>query len=398
MSSRRPETFKQSPSDHAFLENPYGAYETARELGPVAFWEDYGMPVAFGHAAAREILMHRRMGRAPLVADLNRPAHLSEFFLIEDHSMLELEAPDHTRLRRIVGAAFTAARIGSLSPEVSKESDRLIDALPDGPFDFISNFANPLAAKVITRLIGLPEEMVPEILRWNTALVAMYQVRRDRSAEIAANKAACEFRTFLLDCIENPRHRLDDGLLSALAAAPEDGPRLSADEMVSTCVLLLNAGHSAMVHALGNGLCTLLRLNQPVEAIMPTAVSGTVEELMRYDPPLHLFFREAYDHIRIGDCDLAPGDRIGVCLAAANRDPLVFEDPMTFDPTRPSKAHLSFGAGTHFCVGAPLARLELQVALPALHCPTLNFRLTEPPRFGNVYPFRGPETLMIERA
>lgn len=387
----------QSPTEPDFVQNPYRFYDAARRKGEVLWWEEYGMPVAFGHGAVDTILRSRKLGRAPAGGHPPRPDHLADFYAIDDFSMLELDGAPHTRLRKLVVGAFSAARVASLSPGVSLLTDELIAGFPDGPFDFIEAFATHLPVSVIARLIGVPDAMGPELLHWSNAMVAMYQARRDRALEDAANAAARDFRAYLLDLIEEKRKRPGDDLMSALIIAEAEGDRLSREELVATCVLLLNAGHEATVHTLGNGLYTLLRLDQPFEVVTPQAIAATVEEILRFDPPLHMFTREAHDHVTIGGWDLKPGDRIGACLASANRDASVFENADGFDPSRPNRQQLSFGAGPHFCIGAPLARLELQIALPALHSRALNLRLVEKPRYANLYHFHGLERLMVER-
>lgn len=391
-------SISQSPTDPDFVQDPYSFYARARELGDVVWWEDYGMPVAFSHKAVDAVLRHRRLGRAP--RDGPRPApppHLTDFYAIEDHSMLELDGPRHARLRRLVVSAFTSARVAAMSPMISQTADGLIADLPAGPFDLIDRFASRLPVTVISRLLGVPDDMGPGLLAWSHDMVGMYQARRDRDMEDAANTAARDFRAYLLDYIAFRRAQPSGDLLTALIAAEEQGEALSLDELVSTVVLLLNAGHEATVHAIGNGLATLLTLDQPHEALMPHGVTDTVEELLRFDPPLHLFTREAHEAVEIAGARLEPGMRIGACLGAANRDPKVWADPDTFDPTRPRETQIAFGAGPHFCIGAPLARLELQIALPALYSPALALRLVEPPRYADLYHFHGLERLVVER-
>ena len=390
-------TFTQSPTENSFVQNPYPFYARCRAEGPLVFWQDYEMPATFSHTLIQMGLKDRRFGREippELVQPV--PSHVQAFYDIEAHSMLELEPPRHTRLRRLVLQAFTSRRIASLAPEIEVLCNELVDRFSGEPFDLLDSFAKPLPVIVICRLLGVPEEMGPKLLDWSNDMVAMYQARRTRAIEDAAAKASEEFSAFMRDYIDERRTTPKDDLITQLIAAEEDGAKLSTDELITTCILLLNAGHEATVHTLGNGVKTLLEHGVQPEWLTPDNIEATVEEIMRFDPPLHMFTRWAYEDIELGGHTFKRGDQIALMLGAAGRDPAVWDNPDTFDPTRPIKPHSAFGAGLHFCVGAPLARLELQIALPILfkRCPDL--RLTEQPRYANLYHFHGLERLMVE--
>nr|WP_092164179.1 cytochrome P450 [Allgaiera indica] len=384
----------QSPTDPAFVQDPYAFYERARALGRLVIWEDYAMPCAVGHAAANAILRDRRFGRTPPVPP-PVPDHLRPFHALEENSMLELEPPRHTRLRNLALRAFTTSRIAALEPEIAALAHSLIDALPEGGGDLIPGFAQRLPVIVIARLLGVPEDRADDLLTWSNAMVAMYQARRDRAVEDAAARAARDFAAYLRGLIEIRRSRPADDLLSHLIAAEEAGAQLTTDEMVSTCVLLLNAGHEATVHTLGNAIKTLLETRATPPALAPDAIDATVEEVLRFDPPLHLFMRWAYDDIDVMGHKIPRGTRVACLLAAANRDPGPWKDPTRFDPGRVAKPNLSFGAGLHFCLGAPLARLELRTALPILFGRLRALTLAVPPRYANLYPFHGLEALRV---
>jgi len=393
------ESISQAPTEPGFVQDPYPFYDRARGRGGMVFWEDYDMPVAFGHAAATACLKSRDMGRA--AADGVRPTapeHLRAFERLEANSLLELDGPRHARIRRLLVTAFTTSRIAAMAPMIARLAEDLVADLPGEPFDLIDRFAEPFPVTVIARLFGVPDDMGPDFLRWSHAMVAMYQARRDRAVEDAAEAASEDFWRYLLDYIAFRRTRPADDLLSALIAAEATGEGLSLEELVSTAVLLLNAGHEATVHSIGNGLHTLLRLDQPFETVSPDRVAATVEEVLRFEPPLHLFTRVVHRETTVSGHFLAAGTRIGVCLGAANRDGAVWTDPERFDPERPARPHISFGAGAHFCVGAPLARLELRIALAALHSPALSLKLTESPRYADLYHFHGLDRLMVQRS
>jgi len=382
----------QSPTDPHFVQNPYPFYQKAREAGDFILWSDYDMACAVSHKMVHAVLRDRRMGReCPPELAPEIPAHLQPFYNVEAHSMLELEAPRHTRLRALVLRAFTSRTIAALAPDIRALCHELIDQFPDQPFDFLTHYAQPVPVVIISRLLGVPEERADDLVRWSNAMVAMYQARRTPEIEADAIAATDAFVAFMRGYVAQRRKTPADDLISTLIAAEAEGQKLSEDELITTCILLLNAGHEATVHTLGNGTKTLLE--QGVTSI----AEATVEEIIRYDPPLHMFTRWVYEDVTLGDHSFRRGDQIACLLAAANRDPLAYDLPEVFDPMRKGPQNTSFGGGIHFCVGAPLARLELQIALEVLfeRCP--NLRLAEAPRYGDVYHFHGLERLMVSK-
>ena len=383
--------FSQDPLDADFVQNPYPAYDRMRTLGSLVFWQEYHMPCAVSFASANAILRDRRFGRMPLDPP-PVPEHLAPFYAVEAHSMLELEPPRHTRLRSLVLRAFTSRRIAALAPEIEALSHQLIDQLPDGPCDLLTHFAQPLPVTIIARLLGVPESLAPDLLRWSNAMVGMYQAGRTRADEDRAIVATTEFVDFLRGYIAQRRQTPRDDLITHLINAEEAGDRLSTDEMISTCILLLNAGHEATVHSIGNATKTLLQTGQYGRAPISNAL---VEEALRYDPPLHLFTRWAYDDIDVVGHVIPKGTQIACLLGAANRCPKHWDAPDSFDPTRNPKANLAFGAGLHFCLGAPLARLEIVHALNALIARLPGLKLAQTPLYADIYHFHGLKSLMV---
>ncbi|MGH1578663.1 cytochrome P450 [Planktotalea sp.] len=385
----------QAPTDPDFVQNPYPAYERARAQGSVLYWPAYGMKAVFSAAMVSAIQRDRRFGREPL-EPLDYPPHLAPFYAIEAHSMLELEPPRHKRLRGLVLRAFTSRRIKELGPEIEALCAHLLDDIAlDQPFDLITAYATPLPVIVICRLLGVPEEMGSQLLKWSNDMVAMYQARRDLEIETRAARAASEFSDFIRAYINEKRSRPADDLITHLIAAEEDGETLSTDELITTCILLLNAGHEATVHTLGNGVKTLLENGAPKQALAPAHLEATVEEILRFDPPLHVFTRYCYEDLEMGHTTFKRGEEVALMLAAANRDEQVWEEPNRFNHARPLKTNTSFGGGIHFCVGAPLARLELQIALKTLFQRAPNLRIVEPPKYANLYHFHGLERLIL---
>ena len=390
------QTVHQPPTNPEFVQDPYPFYARTRELDALVNWTDYAMPTAFGYAAVHALLRDRRFGReVPVEQAPVQPDHLASFLAVEAHSMLEAEPPRHTRLRSLVLRAFTTRRIAGLAPEIAALSNALIDAFPPGPFDLLDAYCTQIPVIIIARLLGVPEAMAPDLLRWSHAMVAMYQADRTRETEVAAAQAAADFSDFLRGYVDTRRRTAADDLITHLIATEQAGDRLSTDELIATCILLLNAGHEATVHALGNGVKTLLETGPDVAWLKPDGIEATVEELLRYDPPLHMFTRYAYEDMDVLGHRFRRGDQVALMLGAANRDPAIWSDPDRFDPARPLRTHTSFGGGLHFCVGAPLARLEMQIALPVLfrRCP--NLRLEHPPLYSRTYHFHGLTQLMV---
>lgn len=380
--------FNQSPLDKTFVQNPYPAYKIARELGDVVWWDDYEMPAAVSHRAVRMILSNRNLGTEPRTS-AECPRHLTEWQANESHSMLALEPPRHKRLRGLVLRAFTAKTVASTAEEIKATCHQLIDRFPNKPFDFLNYFARPLPVRVIASLLGVPTEKCDDLLLWSNAMVAMYQSKRSHEIELAANKATFEFTEFLESYIKHRRKIPRPDLLSDLIAAEELGEKLTGAELISTCILLLNAGHEATVHTLGNALNTLLPTN------FRTVTSELIEEVLRYDPPLHVFTRFAYQDIDCFGYKIEKGQEVACVLASANRDPAFLEKPDKFDPFRKPGQHQSFGAGIHFCVGAPLARLEINLGLATLFERLPNLKINTPAEYGDTYHFHGLKALML---
>lgn len=386
------QTLLQSPTDSQFVQDPYPFYDKARASGSLVWWADYKMACAVSHQMVHAVLRDRRMGRecpAELAPDI--PDHLQPFYNVEAHSMLELEPPRHTRLRALVLRAFTSRTIAGLAPDITSLCHDLVDKFPDEPFDLLTAYAQPVPVIIISRLLGVPEDRADDLLRWSNAMVAMYQARRTPQIEADAIAATDAFVAFMRSYITKRRKTPTDDLISTLIAAEQDGARLSEDELITTCILLLNAGHEATVHTLGNGTKTLLEHGHS------DITDACVEEIIRYDPPLHMFTRWVYEDVTLDGHNFKRGDQIACLLGAANRDPAAYEDPNTFDPARSGPQNTSFGGGIHFCVGAPLARLELKIALEVLFARCPNLKSSGAPTYGDVYHFHGLEQLMVAK-
>jgi len=393
------------PRDPGFVQDPYPVYRRLLEQAPTFRWREYGHWCAARHADVSALLRDPRLGRQVLHVMSREelgwpepPAHLAPFVEYERHALLELEPPAHTRLRALVNRPFLQRVTERLRPRLEAMAHALVDRFAaHGEVELLEAFATPLPVDAICDVLGVPREWSGDLLRWSDDIVAMYQARRDEAVEHRAARACEAFGACVRGLLEERRAAPGDDLLSALAASDVGGDRLTEDELVSTAMLFLIAGHEATVHAIGNGVRALLeRAIDPRPALAsPEGAARLAEELLRFDPPLHLFTRWVLEDGDYAGVRLRRGDRLGLLLGAANRDPSRFEQPDVLRVDRSPNPHVGFGGGIHFCVGAPLARMELQVALQVLFSRLPGLALAEPPRFADTYHFRGLEALRL---
>lgn len=400
--TKNPLSVSQDPHDPAFIQDPYAFYAEMHAASPVFFWEEYGMWCASGYDQVNALLRDRRLGRenrwgAPLNPAEGRD-HLTDFDRIESGSLLEREPPAHTRLRTLVNRAFVSRSVERLRPRIAELANVLLGSLPEAQaFDLLPAFATPIPLTVICELLGVPVARGDDLLAWSHAMCEMYVPHRARETEEKANRAASEFGAFLISHIEEHRQNGADDLLSALIAVRDTGEKLSDAELISTCVLLLNAGHEATVHQTGNAVKTILEQGgDPLRFFAtPEQAAASIEETLRYDAPLHMFTRYAYEPFDLGPVTLRTGEQVALLLGAANRDPAAFDAPHEFRPGRPDQKNVTFGAGLHFCIGAPLARLELQESLAVLFSRHPGLKIQQPPRYRDSYHFHGLESLIV---
>ncbi len=391
-------TVNLDPRDTQFVQNPYPFYDQIREACPVFQWEQYGHWCFSRYEDVNGLLRDRRFGRQILhVAtreELGWPepaAHLKPFLDHEQHSLLETEPPVHTRLRGLISRAFLSRQVERLRPKLVSLCNGLIDGFEaQDEVDLLTAYATPIPVIVICELLGAPVEMADQFLAWSHDHVAMYMAKRDRAIEDRAVAAVTAFSDYMRNLIRARRAALGDDLLSELIRASDGAGKLSEDELVTTAILILNAGHEATVHATGNGIKALLENSVP-----GPITEGHVDEIMRYDAPLHMFTRYALEDLDYNGLRLRKGEVVGLMLGAANRDPARFADPNVFNPARASSQNVSFGAGIHFCIGAPLAKLEMEVGLQTLMSRFPKLRLAEMPVYKDAYHFHGLEQLKV---
>ncbi|MFF5214218.1 cytochrome P450 [Micromonospora sp. NPDC000442] len=354
--------------------DPYPAYERLRAHGPIVA-AGPGLYAVTGHAEADELL---RDARIRVLDD-----HLRDNFLPTwrespavssiARSMLRTNPPDHSRMRRLAAGAFTPRRIGTMREVVAAQTDELIDAMATAgrggaPVDFMAEFAYPLPVAVICELLGVPVADRPLFRRWAADLTGVLEPEITAAELAVADAGAAELRDYFAELVAARRRRPADDLTTALVQAHDAGDRLSGEELLANLVILLVAGFETTTNLLGNGLAVLLAHPRAADVLRqhPQHAPAYVDELLRFDSPVQLTTRTSGETVRLDGVEVPAGSWILLLLGAANRDPRRYPRPERFDPWRAQLNPLSFGAGPHYCLGAGLARLEAQVAFPAL--------------------------------
>jgi cytochrome P450 len=393
------------PADPAFIADPYPVYRRLREEHPILWNPDTGQWLVSRHADVNRVLRDRRLGRTYLHqathAEFGRPeppASHAPFHELNDAGMLDLEPPDHTRLRRLVLRAFTPRTVEAMRDRIQAIVDGLIDDFAGaGEVDLIAAYVEPLPVTVIAELLGVPAADRHLLRPWSADFCLMYEIDPGEESARKAVAASMAFGAYLGDLVADRRRHPGDDLISALAAVVDEGDTLTETELIATCVLLLNAGHEASVNGAGNGWWTLLRHADSLARLReePELMDTAIEELLRFDTPSTLFERWVLEPVAIAGVDLPRGAEVALLFGSANRDAAAFERPDDLDLGRDPNPYLSFGAGIHYCLGAPLAKLELGVAFTTLLRRVPRLELVEPPRWKPTFVLRGLEALRV---
>jgi cytochrome P450 len=383
-----------------FIENPYPSLAQLRAEGRPVWHPELGMYLAATHQDASEVLRSKSLGRIYIAR--SPEADWQTFNWLHSESILESEPPKHTRLRSLISKAFNRSRIESLRPKIEEIVEELLNEISEGEenFDLISQYAEPLPVRIIAELLGFPRDEEHLLRPWSQAIVKMYEVGSTEEAKRAAQQAATEFSQYVHDLMLERKAKPGADLISELAQVEEAGEKLSTNELIATCVLLLNAGHEASVNGFGNGMVALFNDEGQYRLLFssPEKYGDTaIEEFLRFDSPLQLFDRTAKEDVEIGGVLIKEGEKIASLLGAANRDEGVFENPDSMDITRTPNPHISFGGGLHFCIGAPLARLEMSIALPALIKRFPELKLSSGPKRRDSFTLRGYEKVEVAK-
>jgi cytochrome P450 len=383
-----PQPPRVDPFDPAFKANPYPAYAELRSTAPIhritlldgrSVWlvTRYEDVLAIFKDERfvkdwRKVLTPEQLAQIPRMPPVMEP--LSK-------NMLETDPPDHERLRALVSKAFTPRLIARMRPRIQAIADSLLDAVEDkGGMDLIDDYAFPLPITVIAELLGVPSEDRKKFRVWTDAAVSGDGTAEYLETVLVPHMQA--FSNYLLEMFEEKRENPKDDLISALVRAEEAGERLSEGELLGMVFLLLVAGHETTVNLIGNGTLALLQHPDQLEKLRndPSLIKSAIEELLRYDGPLETSpERFAREDVAIGETVIPKGEMVRVVIAAADRDPERFPDPDALDITRTDNRHLAFGKGIHHCLGAPLARMEGQIAIDALLRRMPGLRLQGPP-------------------
>ena len=383
--------------DPDVIRDPYPHLNELRDLDKPFWHPDLEVFLAATHRDANEVLRNKSLGR--IYIDRAPESEWGVFNWLHSDSILDSEPPKHTRLRGLVLKAFNRGRMEGMRSQIEAIASELLDEIENkgGEFDLIADYAEPLPVKVIALLLGFPPKDEYLLRPWSQAIVKMYEVNPPREHQLAAQKAANEFADYVHTLMLERKSEPKPDLITDLSHVHEAGEQLSTHELIATCILLLNAGHEASVNGFGNGMVALLRneaerarlFNDP-DKFSPTAV----EEFLRFDSPLQYFERTAINECEISGVTLKQGQKIVSLLGSANRDESVFEKADQFDVSRQPNPHIGFGAGIHFCVGAPLARLEMSISLPLLIKRFPNLNLAREPQRRPAFSLRGYTKVM----
>ncbi len=395
-----------------FVFDPYPRLAELRETLPVFFDPAWNKVFFTRYDDIAALLRDRRLGRSILHVlprdELGWPPPnplTRDFDFFQSNHMLDNEPPKHTRLKGLMLKAFTSARVEGLRGTIQEIVDGLIDRVRDqGRMDLLKDFAAPLPVAVIAALLGVPEQDRPLLRPWSAAIVKLYELGYTDEQAKAANQAVVEFSAYIKDLAEERRRRAADDLVSALVRVEERGEMLTADELVSNCILLLNAGHEASVNGTTLGMLSLHHNPDQMVLVRDAArrenhefFKTAVEELLRYDTPLPMFERWVLQDIDYNGIPLTRGMEVGLLYASGNRDPRRFTNPDTLDLTREDNPHLTFGLGIHYCIGAPLARVELQTSFLTLLRRLPKIRIAkEPVEYTGGFVIRGHKGMPVE--
>jgi cytochrome P450 len=348
-----------------FVADPYPVLAELRKAGPLVWHEPSDRWLATTHDAVTRVLRDRAFGR--LWTDWEPADEMAPFNALHRHQMMESEDQTHVRLRRLVAGAFGRGHVERMRPRIEELVDAMLDQL-DGTVDILAEYAEPLPVYVICDLLGVPRADHVQLREWSQAIVHMYEQDVDQTVRDEAVAAATDFAEYVRGVIAERRADPGEDLISDLLAERDGAAGLSDEELVASVVLLLNAGHEASVNVFGNGIHALLthsdQLERVTSGVVPLPVA--LEELIRFDAPLQLFERTATADVEVAGVSVKRGQKVACLMGSANRDEMIFAGADAIDVGRDPNPHVGFGMGLHFCLGAPLARLELEITFRRL--------------------------------
>tara|TARA_B100000678_G_scaffold23759_2_gene18089 strand:- start:41 stop:1243 length:1203 start_codon:yes stop_codon:yes gene_type:complete len=375
--------------DKDFIKNPYPYLKELREEYPIHYDKSSGLNLITQFEDVKDIQKSKNfISSEPQDytkdADekLINPKDYDYFWKTEEFNLLNLEGNIHDELRGLVAKAFLNRQVQELRPFMENKSKELLDKVNRGSFDLLADYAQPYSIAVIGELLGVPEEDYDKFLYWSHAIVKMYDLKVSDESAAEAESAAKDFYIYMNNLIDEKNKNPQNDMISRLSQVSENNQQLTKDQIICTVILLLNAGHEATVNTIGNSIVALLLNNISTKNLNHDFdIKKIIEELIRWDSPLQFFQRWVLEDTELSGIKLPKNSKIAMLLGSANRDETAFKNPEKIDFERKNLNHTSFGGGVHFCLGAHLARLELEVSLENLFKNEINL-INDPERTG----------------
>jgi cytochrome P450 len=350
-----------------FLSDPYPTYDYLRQHSPICFLEDINGWAVTGHREAVAVLKDGRFGSSVQVGPTIQK-NVPLFSKLQENSLVHVDRPRHTRLRTVLQKSFAPVVIKQLEGPIREIVIELLDIISDKnerEIDYIRDFAFPVPTSVIAQFVGVPPSERQLFRNWSRGITEGFDINATPEMQIATNTVFKEFREYILKLADERRRCPQNDLMTRFVQAQDKEGRISEEELINNCILLLTAGHETSASLLANGILTLLQHPDQMERLKndPSLISSAIEEMMRYSRALQMVMRVAKEDFEMNGNRFKQGQTVVILLSAANRDPEVFHEPDRFDIGRTPNPHLGFGYGIHHCLGAPLARVEAPIAL-----------------------------------
>ncbi len=388
-------------SDSDFIKDPYPFMKELREKSPVVLDKTTDLQLVTRFDGVKNIQTSKNFSSSPpndlegTESSIIDPKEYEYFWKTEEFSLLNLEGQLHGDLRNLVAKAFSNRQVQELRPFMENKSSSLLESLKGEEFDLLKDYAQPYSISVIGKLLGVPEDMYEKFLDWSNKIVKMYDLKVSDEDSANAENAAKEFYEYTLALIDQKVRTPGDDMITRLAHITENNQKLTKNQIICTVILLLNAGHEATVNTIGNSIVTLANNNIDTLNLDKTYnIKNIIEELIRFDSPLQFFQRWVLDDDYVGDVEVKKHSKVAILLGSANRDADSFMEPDQINFERSNLSHTSFGGGVHFCLGAHLARLELEVSFHNLFSNSILLE-SQPERTG-AFGIRGYKEIKVK--
>jgi len=388
-------------SDSDFIKDPYPFMKDLREMSPVVLDKTTDLQLVTRFDGVKNIQTSKNFSSSPpndlegSESSIIDPKEYEYFWKTEEFSLLNLEGQLHGDLRNLVAKAFSNRQVQELRPFMENKSSNLLESLKGEEFDLLKDYAQPYSISVIGKLLGVPEDMYEKFLDWSNKIVKMYDLKVSDDDSADAENAAKEFYEYTLSLIEHKVNTPGNDMITRLANVTENDQKLTKNQIICTVILLLNAGHEATVNTIGNSIVTLANNNIDTLSLdKKYNIKNIIEELIRFDSPLQFFQRWVLDDDYVGGIEVEKHSKVAILLGSANRDADSFLDPDKINFERSNLSHTSFGGGVHFCLGAHLARLELEVSFHNLFSNSILLE-SQPERTG-AFGIRGYKEIQVK--